>query len=159
MCEGYDFNGANRSIMKTFSLTLISIGLLVSILPCCAQSTLVVNIKNIKNKNGGILIGLYDSTSNFPRKVATSKVVKVTDKDMEVSFSDIRPGNYAVSVLHDENQNKDLDTNKVGIPKEGYGFSNNVMGVVGPPSFRKARFHVPTGDSAITIEMKYRKNR
>jgi uncharacterized protein (DUF2141 family) len=143
--------------MKTFSLTLVFICLLLAALPCRAQSTLVVNIKNIKNKNGDILIGLYDSTSNFPRKVATGKVVKVTDSEMEVSFSDIKPGNYAVSVLHDENQNKDLDTNKLGIPKEGYGFSNNVMGVVGPPSYRKARFHVPRGDSAITIKMKYRK--
>ena len=145
--------------MKTFTLTLIIIGLLVSGLPCHAQSTLVVNIKNIKNKNGDILIGLYDSTSNFPRKVATGKVVKVTENEMEVTFADIKPGNYAVSVLHDENQNKDLDTNKLGIPKEGYGFSNNVTGVVGPPSFRKARFHVPPGDSAITIKIKYRKSK
>ena len=103
------------------------------------------------------MIGLYDSTSNFPRKVSTGKVVKVTDKEMQVTFSDIKPGNYAVSVLHDENQNKDLDLNKLGIPKEGYGFSNNVMGVIGPPSFRKARFRVPAGNSAITIKMKNRK--
>jgi uncharacterized protein (DUF2141 family) len=144
--------------MKTFILALIHICLLVlSGLPGRAQSTLVVNIKDIKNNNGDILIGLYDSTSNFPRKVATGKVVKVTDKEMQITFADIKPGNYAVSVLHDENQNKDLDTNKLGIPKEGYGFSNNVMGVMGPPSFRKARFNVPAGDSAISIKMKYRK--
>jgi uncharacterized protein (DUF2141 family) len=144
--------------MKTFILALIHMGLLVlSGLPSRAQSTLVVNIKDIKNNNGDILIGLYDSTSNFPRKVATGKVVKVTDKEMQITFADIKPGNYAVSVLHDENQNKDLDTNKLGIPKEGYGFSNNVMGVMGPPSFRKARFNVPAGDSAISIKMKYRK--
>ena len=102
---------------------------------------------------------LYDSTSNFPRKVSTGKVVKVEDKEMQITFADIKPGNYAVSVLHDENQNKDLDQGKLGIPKEGYGFSNNVMGVMGPPSFRKARFRVPAGKSSITIKMKYRKNK
>ena len=125
--------------MKTFTLTLISLCLVLGGL-CLAQGTLVVNIKNIKNTNGDILIGLYDSTSNFPRKVSTGKVVKVEDKEMQITFADIKPGNYAVSVLHDENQNKDLDQGKLGIPKEGYGFSNNVMGVMGPPSFRKARF-------------------
>ena len=143
--------------MKIFTLTLAFVTLLIIGFPCRAQGTLVVNVENIKNENGDILIGLYDSTANFPRKVSTGKVVKVTDKKMQVTFKDVKPGNYAVSVLHDENTNKDLDTNKLGIPKEGYGFSNNVMGVVGPPSFRKARFRVPTGESHITIKMKYRK--
>ena len=143
--------------MKTVIVKLISICTLVSWHLGRAQSTLVVTIQDIKNKNGDILIGLYDSTSHFPRKVNTGKVVKVTDKEMKITFADIKPGNYAVSALHDENQNKDLDTNKLGIPKEGYGFSNNAMGIIGPPSFRKARFHVPAGNSAITIKMKYRK--
>jgi len=146
-----------KSTMQTITVTLILIGLLASKLPCRAQSTLLVTILDIKNKNGDILIGLYDSTSNFPRKVATGKVVKVTGKEMQITFADIKRGNYAVSVLHDENQNKDLDTNMLGIPKEGYGFSNNVTGVIGPPSFRKARFHVPARGSSITINMKYRK--
>jgi uncharacterized protein (DUF2141 family) len=37
-------------------------------------------------------------------------------------FSDIKPGNYAIAVIHDENRNGELDTNMFGIPKEGYGF-------------------------------------
>jgi len=131
--------------------------LIFAALACRAQGTLTVNIENLKNVNGDILIGLYDSASNFPRKVATGKVIKVTDKEMTVTFPDIKPGKYAVSVLHDENQNKDMDQGKLGIPKEGYGFYNNVMGVMGPPSFKKARFQIPDGDSAITIKMKYMK--
>ena len=152
-----NFQSVPKSTMKTFIVTLISICLLASWHLVRAQSTLVVTVMDIKNKNGDILIGLYDSTSHFPRKAATGKVAKVTDKEMQITFANIKPGNYAVSVLHDENQNKDLDTNKLGIPKEGYGFSNNVTGIIGPPSFRKARFHVAAGDSAITIKMKYRK--
>jgi uncharacterized protein (DUF2141 family) len=138
--------------MKTFIVTLISICLLASWHLGHAQSTLVVTIKDIKNKNGDILIGLYDSTSHFPRKVDTGKVVKVIDNEMKITFAGIKPGNYAVSVLHDENQNKELDTNRLGIPKEGYGFSNNVTGIIGPPSFRKARFNGPAGNIAISIQ-------
>ena len=131
--------------------------LLLAVIVCRAQSNLIVTIENLKNINGDLLIGLYDNASNFPRKVATGKVVKVTEKLMKVTFPDLKPGNYAVSVLHDENQNKDMDQGRLGIPKEGYGFSNNAMGVMGPPSFKKARFHVPDGDSSITIKMKYMK--
>ena len=131
--------------------------LLLAVIVCRAQSNLIVTIENLKNINGDLLIGLYDNASNFPRKVATGKVVKVTEKLMKVTFPDLKPGNYAVSVLHDENQNKDMDQGRLGIPKEGYGFSNNAMGVMGPPSFKKARFNVPDGDSSITIKMKYMK--
>lgn len=122
-----------------------------------AQSTLTVTIQNLKNINGDILVGLYDNASNFPRKVATGKIVKVTEQVMRVTFPDLKPGNYAVSVLHDENQNKDMDQGTLGIPKEGYGFSNNAKAVMGPPSFKKARFNVPDGNTAITIKMKYLK--
>ena len=139
------------------ALFLTAVTLLASVVFCRAQSNLTVNIKNLKNSDGDILVGLYDNDSNFPRKVSTGKVIKVTEKEMHVTFPDIKPGNYAVSVLHDENQNKDMDQGTLGIPKEGYGFSNNVMGVMGPPSFRKASFHVPDGDSSITIKMKYQK--
>ena len=131
--------------------------LLVGSFICNAQSTLTVKIEQVRNLNGDLLVGLYDSTSNFPRKVSTGKVIKVTETNMLVTFSKVRPGNYAVSVLHDENQNKDLDQGMLGKPKEGYGFSNNVMGLIGPPSFKKARFNVPKGASSIVVKMRYPK--
>jgi len=123
-----------------------------------SQTTLTVTIMNIKNNNGDILVGLYDKAAGFPRHALDGKVVKVTDNKMKVSFNDIKPGNYAVSVLHDENQNKDMDQGKLGIPKEGYGFSNDAKGVMGPPSFKKARIAVASAkDTDITIKMKYLK--
>ena len=129
--------------------------LLVGSFICHAQSTITVKIERVRNLNGDLLVGLYDSTSNFPRKVSTGKVIKVTETNMLVTFSKVRPGNYAVSVLHDENRNKDMDQGMLGKPEEGYGFSNNATGIVGPPSFKKARFHVPAGQSSITIKMRY----
>lgn len=121
-----------------------------------AQSNLKVNIKNIKNDRGDILVGLYDKASGFPRHVKDGKVIKARGNEMTVTFSDIQPGSYAVSVLHDENQNKDLDQNRIGKPKEGFGFSNNAMGIIGPPSFKRARITVPDSkDTDITINMKY----
>jgi uncharacterized protein (DUF2141 family) len=41
---------------------------------------------------------------------------------MQVLSFHIKPGKYAIAVIHDENCNGKLDTNMFGIPKEGYGF-------------------------------------
>ena len=74
-----------------------------------------------------------------------------------VVFENLKPGKYAVSVIHDANKSKDLDKNKLGIPKEGFGFSNNVMGSMGPPPFERAQFDLTPGqkDLDIDVKMKY----
>ena len=63
-----------------------------------------------------------------------------------------RAGNYAVQVMHDENDNNKLDTNFLGIPSEGYGFSNN-PNVMRRAHFDEARFEVGA-DAAITIRLR-----
>ncbi len=146
--------------MKNTGYLLTVAIVLMTITNTWSQVNLTVTVQNIKNNNGDILVGLYDKAANFPRHVMDGKVVKVTENEMKVIFEHLKPGNYAVSVLHDENQNKDLDQGRLGIPKEGFGFSNNAMGMVGPPSFKKARINVSASqDTDITIKMKYMKHR
>jgi uncharacterized protein (DUF2141 family) len=122
-----------------------------------AQNTLEVKIANIKNDKGDILIGLYSDGQNFPRKTSDGRIVKASKDGVIVEFHDLKPGPYAVSVLHDENSNKDMDQSKIGIPKEGYGFSNNAKGSLGPPSFNKAKFQLLPGqkNTAISIDLRY----
>ena len=57
-------------------------------------------------------------------------------------FDNVEPGEYALTVLHDENGNGKLDTNLLGMPKEGYGVSNNAFRRFGPPRFREAKITV-----------------
>ena len=64
------------------------------------------------------------------------------------------PGNYAVSVIHDENGNRELDTNLIGIPTEGIGFSHNPRVTFGPPSFANASFDAAS-EATQTIRIKY----
>jgi uncharacterized protein (DUF2141 family) len=84
-------------------------------------------------------------------------MAKATGDSITVVFENLKPGKYAVSVLHDANKNKDLDKNKLGIPKEGFGFSNNVTGAMGPPSFKRALIDLTPDikDLDIGIKMKY----
>jgi uncharacterized protein (DUF2141 family) len=126
-----------------------------------AQNNLEVKIDNIKNDNGDILIGLYSNSQNYPRKVSDGRIVKASKEGVIVSFHDLKPGPYAISVMHDENSNKDMDQNKIGIPKEGFGFSNNARISLGPPSFDKVKFDIQPGtkDTRISIDLRYLLNK
>ena len=68
---------------------------------------------------------------------------------------DVRPGIYAVAVLHDENENDEMDFNFLGMPLEGYGFSNDAAAMFGPPSFEAAAFKLSPRASYIPIKIRY----
>jgi uncharacterized protein (DUF2141 family) len=82
-------------------------------------------------------------------------VIKVRDKQARCDFLDIPPGTYALVVVHDENMNSKLDNNWLGIPTEGYGFSNNAKAMFSAPSFSAASFPYDGQDMALTISLNY----
>ena len=116
-----------------------------------AQKNLEVTVKNIKETSGTIRVGLFNNEKDFLKKAIEGKVVKVTATEVTVVFNDLKPGDYAVSVIHDKNENGELDSNFMGIPNEPYGFSNNVMGSFGPPSFEKAKLATDSNKTVINL--------
>jgi uncharacterized protein (DUF2141 family) len=128
-----------------------------------AQSTscpgIHINILNIKNSTGTVACALFESPVGFPVEFlhyATNiMVIKIRDAQARCDFLDIPSGTYALAVIHDENMNGKLDTNWLGIPKEGYGFSKDVKGVLGPPSFSAASFPYDGQDMELTISLHY----
>ena len=120
------------------------------------QIKLQVTINNIKGRKGNIMVGVFDSDQTFMKTPLEGKMVKASGDSITVLFENLKPGKYAVSVIHDANKNKNLDQNKLGIPKEGFGFSNNVLGAMGPPSFERAVIDLlDQKDLDINIKMKY----
>lgn len=73
----------------------------------------------------------------------------------QCNFADIPPGTYAIAVIHDENMNGELDTNWMGFPTEGYGFSKTTIGEFGAPAFSAASFRYDGQNLNLTIELKY----
>lgn len=126
--------------------------------PAPAESKLTVSISNFSNNKGHVLVSLYNKAEGFPsnpEKAVQKRRVTVTNKQAAVEFSPLPAGTYAVAVLHDENDDQKMNTNWLGIPKEGYGFSNNAMGTLGPPSFSKASFGLETGEQkSISIRLR-----
>ena len=65
-------------------------------------------------------------------------------------FADLPTGRFAVAVFHDENANDTLDRNLIGIPKEGYAFSEDAHGFAGPPSFEAAAVEIADSNATIS---------
>ena len=74
---------------------------------------------------------------------------------MEACFALSTPGDYAIAVYHDENDDHDFNRTLIGMPAEGYGFSNDAPTTVGLPSFADVRFTAPAGESRMTIHLRY----
>lgn len=103
-----------------------------------AQLTLSIEIKGLRNNTGNIMLQLFDEN----KKVITQEMSQIIDKTSSFSIKDLKPGKYAIRYYHDENLNGTMETNLVGKPTEGYGFSNNITGKFGPPPFEKWLFEL-----------------
>jgi len=123
------------------------------------KGTLNVQINKLRNTKGHVLVSLYNKAEGFPRNkkviFRTEKVKVITGRSVTVSFRKIPYGNYAVAVLHDENQSGDMDYRFFGIPKEGYCFSNNAVPFLSPPSFDQAKFRLNRSEKIIKLNMRY----
>lgn len=124
-----------------------------------ADAGIKVTIANLRNNKGHVLVSLFNNSPGFPDKPerAVRKVqLTISNYTASASFTGLPAGNYAVAILHDENDDLKMNTNFFGIPKEGYGFSNNVMGTFGPPSFNRAGFsHSGSAATQIVIVTRY----
>ena len=123
-----------------------------------APNLIRVEVLGLHSNDGNVDCALFGSPSGFPddsSQANSTQIVKIENAQAECSFSGIAPGDYAVSVFHDENANGKLDRNFVGIPKEGVGASNGATGHFGPPKFEDARFSYPGGLKTLTIHIQY----
>jgi len=117
-----------------------------------AVSTLTVRVTGIRNAKGKIRLGLYrDAKFVEGREIE----IDAATLNARVVFEKIPQGVYAVNLFHDENMNGKMDTNFLGMPVEGYGFSNNPGKRMGKPGFDETSFKVNQPECAIEIRMIY----
>jgi uncharacterized protein (DUF2141 family) len=118
-----------------------------------------VKILNIRNSTGTVACALFESPAGFPSEFLHSAtnvmIIKIRKSQARCDFEDIPPGTYAMVVIHDENMNGKLDTNALGIPTEGYGFSNDAKKWLGTPSFSDASFTYGGQNVDLTMSLHY----
>ena len=118
-----------------------------------------VTIKDIKTPNGQILMGIYKDDVSFDKEIAYKKVqafkTKISNGTLVVEVK-LEPGKYGISLMDDENFNGKMDYNFIGIPKEGFGFSNYYHTGLTKPKLKSFLFEViENKNTKVEVKMKY----
>ena len=119
---------------------------------------LTVRITGLRNHKGQLIFGVFTSPDGFPNIEGKSVNWQVKDAGgaEPVTFeADLPPGVYGASVLHDENRNGQMDRNLAGIPREGYGVTNNAKPALRAATFDESAFTVPPEGRVVTISVQY----
>lgn len=117
-------------------------------------ATLDVELKDVKSSKGTIKYLLFNDKDGYPDQVEKSiRQGSIPASEMSFSLTDLTPGTYALTLIHDENDNGKFDT-LLGIPMESFGFSENPVIIFGVPNFKRAAFKLE-GDRKLKIKMKH----
>lgn len=114
---------------------------------------LIIEITDFESDDGQAIISIFNSEETWP-KVAINKVYQeIKNNKCIVEFENLPFGYYGVAVIHDDNNNSEMDTNFLGIPSEDYGFSNDAEPSFGPASWEDAKFSIDKPEVAIKIKI------
>jgi uncharacterized protein (DUF2141 family) len=116
-----------------------------------AQHKLTIVADGMEQTTGTLYVAVYD-VENYMKKPVYRALAKVDREEISMELDNIAPGEYAVSIFHDENDNGKLDAGTYGIPVEKTGSSNNAKGTYGPPTFEDCKFTVDE-DTVIYITL------
>ena len=120
--------------------------------------SLTVEVKELQNSKGVVQFALYNKDGTIPdehyKKCCKILKEKIQNGTSKVTFSNLPVGKYAVNILHDENENGEIDKGFV-LPIEGVGFSNyQSIGLTNRPNFSKASFELKS-DRKIAVKVIY----
>jgi len=151
------------------SIRLVAFALLLvaSALPAPARAGdaakaggIKVEVTGFRNDKGQLECSLWPGPAGFPRDdshIIGPISAKIQGNRGECFFGAVPAGDYAVTLFHDENGNGKFDSNFIGYPLEGYGFSNNAKAQFMAPSFDETKFHYDgAGTKQISVKMIYR---
>jgi uncharacterized protein (DUF2141 family) len=139
-------------VMKKFFIILFFTFFLLSATSSAGQETfsLEIEIENVRSEKGKIFFQLLDAN----QKVLKEIVADIENHRCKILLSGLKPGDYAFRYFHDENNNQKMDRNILGVPREGFGFSNDPANLIGEPSFDKWIFQI-NGHTSKTTVIKY----
>ena len=131
---------------------------------------LEVEIAGLRSDSGVIMLGLYDNPEAFEKALdfyekpdgfvrdrgrLLGAAIRLDTGIRKTVLGGLEPGRYAVILFHDENQDGKLDKNVIGVPTEGFGFSNNASGLLSAPDFADALVTLGADRTRIQIDLRY----
>ena len=124
-----------------------------------SATRLYVAVSNVRSIGGLIAVTLYaDDSSRFLARRGSLYVGRVPARAgvTRICIHVPKPGTYAVAVYHDADSDRGFDRTGLGLPAEGFGFSNNPPTFFGLPNFDRVRLRVPRTDLSTTVRLHYR---
>lgn len=137
----------NRSVAATLAASVLLAGV-------THAGEVVIQVRGVRGTAGNVGCALFSANKGFPmdNSAARQHWVSATEGGATCRFDNVDPGTYAVSVGHDMNGNRRVDTNVFGIPTEGWAVSRNVVPTLRAPRFEDAAFQVE-GSSPVTLSV------
>jgi uncharacterized protein (DUF2141 family) len=121
--------------------------------PLAMASDLTVNVEGIAQSQGSIMLGLFDEATYDGDGAVNGANLKVEGDSVTVTFEGLEPGEYAVRLYHDVNDDGEMNTNPFGMPTEPFAFSNDAKGRFGPAKWEAAKFTLAADGTVHTITM------
>ena len=122
--------------------------------PRSESVSVVFRVRGLRNDRGQVLGALFDRPEHWVRSGHESASCQARIRGREARCTkQVRPGRYAFAFAHDEDGDGDFDRDFLGIPSEGYGFSNDVRPSLSLPSWSSAAFELraaPSGELVVT---------
>ncbi len=122
------------------------------------NTRLDVTFTGLHNAKGQITIVIYgDRPEDFlvKGKRLVKQRIPAQTGSVSVCLALPAPGHYALAAYHDEDGDGKLNRSFIGVPTEGYGFSNDAPAVMGLPAFSDVLFNAGPGDTAIKVAIRY----
>lgn len=121
-------------------------------------SEVTISLQTFRNSIGNLLVSVIEDPHYFPDRPEGAAMIakmKISGQKQEITLRGLKPGVYAITVLHDENENNRMDTGNFGIPKEGFGFSRNPAIRFRAPTFEETKIEIKPGSDKISIKLNY----
>ena len=142
----------NRFLRAFLSSFLVFSVVLTPFFVVAQTGTIVIRVPNLSNNTGKVMVALYKDGKNWlSLQTFRNAVEPIKNKSVEVTFADLPTGDYAISLFHDENTNRELDLNFMGIPTERFAFSNIEGMIYSKPAFNTCKFKISPNDKKVLV--------
>lgn len=124
-----------------------------------AAGTARIHVAGLRSDSGQVVCTLFSSPQGYPgddnSQNTRTTTAKIIGRTAVCNFPGLAAGTYAAVVFHDENSDRSFNRNWIGMPKEGYGFSNNVFPMFRAPTFEEAGFRCSGGTINLKVRIRY----
>ncbi|TRD12731.1 DUF2141 domain-containing protein [Erythrobacter insulae] len=123
-----------------------------------AANEVTITVTDLRSSEGVVRACMTTVEKIFPKCIKdpdSHRTVVPANGTVTIRFKGVKPGKYAIALLHDENNNGKADRALGMMPKEGYGFSRDAKVRMSPPKFEDAVFELGQQPKTLTIKMRY----